>query len=233
MYMRLRRSKLSSIGRDYFSRTVAYFSNIITEEVSDRVALRILEEYAEEIRDGTHLRIIESSLGGRRDEIERVVVDHVRLLLTDADILSSFRNLLSLNLERAVDSSEALQSIPLPNAVLRPVVTGVGEVILRSTLETITSTLDSEEGQEALDNVARAVVDNIANSPALEAGTQLTEEIVLHIIDHMRETVSVKKWALPETEQERRRQLMEATPWAIRENDEREPDDESSKPGAS
>lgn len=201
MYMRLRRSELSSVGKDFASRTVAYVSNIITEEVSDRVAVRILDEYAEEIRDGTHLRIIESTLGPRREEIEQVLAEHVRLLLTNEETLSSFGDLLRLNLERAVENSESLHAIPLPNAILRPVVKTVGEIIIDTTLESVMATLDSDEGVESLRELAASIVDSILCSPALEETTSLVEDITLHVIEHMKETVSVRKWALSEEEQ--------------------------------
>lgn len=205
MYMRLRRSELSSVGKDFASRTVAYISNIITEEVSDRVAVRILEEYAEEIRDGTHLRIIESTIAPRREEIEGVLAEHVRILLTNEDTLQSFGDLLRLNLNRAVESSESLHAVPLPNAVLKPIVRVVGEIILDTTLETIMATLDSEEGAESLREVAASIVDSVMRSPALGETTVLVEEITLHIIEHMKEAVSVQKWALSEKEQAERK----------------------------
>ncbi len=200
MYMRLRRSELSSVGKDFATRTVEYISNIITEEVSDRVAIRILDDYAEEISDGTHLRIIESTMAPRREEIEEVLAEHVRLLLTNDDTLRTFGDLLRLNLNQAVESSESLHAVPLPNAVLKPVVRVVGEIILNTTLETIQATLDSEEGAESLRELSASIVDSILRSPALGETTSLVEEITLHVIEHMKETVSVKKWALSEEE---------------------------------
>ncbi|MCK5379152.1 MAG: hypothetical protein KAJ78_07090 [Acidobacteria bacterium] len=200
MYMRLRRSELSSVGKDFASRTVAYISNIITEEVSDRVAIRILDDYAEEISDGTHLRIIESTMAPRREEIEEVLAEHVRLLMTNEDTLRSFGDLLRLNLEQAVESSSSLHAVPLPNAVLKPVVRVVGEIILNTTLETIQATLDSDEGAESLRELSASIVDSVLRSPALGETTSLVEEITLHVIEHMKETVSVKKWALSEEE---------------------------------
>ncbi len=209
MYMRLRRSKLSSVGRDYLSRIVVYFSTIITEEISDRVALKILEDYEEEIRDGTHLRIVESTFGSRRTEIEAALVEHVRLLLTDERINENMRTILELNLERAIESSDALRSVPLPNAILLPVVRGVGEVILDTTLETVSTTLDSVEGDEAIRQLATSIVDALLESPALEETLVLTEEITIQVIEHMKDAVKVKKWALPDEEKERRRLLVE------------------------
>jgi hypothetical protein len=66
IYMRLRKSELSRVGKDFVSRSVAYISNIITEEVSDRVAVRILSELGEEIGDGTHVRIARAAVEPRR-----------------------------------------------------------------------------------------------------------------------------------------------------------------------
>jgi len=156
MYMRLRRSELSNVGKDVISRSVAYISNIVTEEVSDRVAIRILDEFAEEIEDGTHRRIVQEVVGTRRHEIEAVLADQVQGLLTDDEILASLRSLLRLNLDHAVERSEALQAVPVPNAVLRPIVRGVGDVLLDATLETVRATLDTAEGREAVQSVATA-----------------------------------------------------------------------------
>ncbi|RLE19227.1 MAG: hypothetical protein DRJ65_20480, partial [Acidobacteria bacterium] len=204
MYMRLRRSELSSVGKDFATRTVEYISNIITEEVSDRVAIRILDDYAEEISDGTHLRIIEATMAPRREEIEEVLAEHVRLLMTNEDTLLSFGDLLRLNLEQAVESSSSLHAVPLPNAILKPVVRVVGEIILNTTLETIQATLDSEEGAESLRELSASIVDSVLRSPVLGETTTLVEEITLHVIEHMKETVSVKKWALSEEEKAER-----------------------------
>jgi len=200
MYMRLRRSELSSVGKDYLSRTVAYVSNIITEEVSDRVALRILDEFAEEISDGTHRRIVHSTIISRRDEIEQVFVDQIRQLLTDTATLTSFRDLLRLNLETAVQQAQTLRDVPLPNAVLRPVVRTIGEIVLDTTFETIQTTLDSEDGQAATRAVASSVIDLLFEADGLDEAESLARDITLHVIEHMKETVAVRKWALPETD---------------------------------
>jgi len=208
MYMRLRNSELSTIGRDFASRGVAYISNIITEEVSDRVALRILDEYAEEIADGTHLKIIAETMAPRRERIESILAEHCRILLTNEDTLESMRKLLRLNLRQAVESSKSLASVPLPKTVMKPVIRIVGEIILDTTLETIESTLSTEEGAERLSEVAASIVDSILRSPALDETFSLSEEISLHVIEKMKETVSIRKWALSPEEQERRKALM-------------------------
>ena len=188
--MRLRQSDLSRVGRDFLSRGVAYISNIITEEVSDRVAVRILDEYREEIVDGTHVRIARATVEPRRAEIERVLVSQIRAILTDEDTIERFRQLLRLNLANAVEESESLRSLPLPHIVVKPVVSTVGEVLLDTTLETISTTLDSIEGQEAVEALADSILEALFYGPALAELESLAKDISLQVIDHMKEVVS-------------------------------------------
>jgi hypothetical protein len=199
MYLRLRESQLSVVGKDFISRGVAYISNIITEEVSDRVAVRILEEYQEEIIDGTHLRIIRATVGPRRHQIESVLVRQLQSILADQTINDTLRQLLRVNLENAVEGTTALRALPLPNAVLKPVIRTAGEVILDATLQTISSTLDSKEGQQAVRDVARAVLDQLFSGDTVAEVETLARDISLHVIEHMKETVAVKKWAQPDS----------------------------------
>jgi len=203
IYMRLRQSELSRVGKDFLSRAVAYISNIITEEVSDRVAVRILGEFGEEIADGTHIRIARATVEPRRAEIEQVLVGQLRAILTDEETIERFRQLLRLNLDNAVEESESLRSLPLPHIVVKPIVRAVGEVILDTTLETIEATLDSPEGQEAVSAVAGSLLEALFYGPALAELESLAKDISLQVIDHMMDVVKVKKWALPDEDEGR------------------------------
>jgi len=197
MYMRLRRSERSVVGRDVFSRAVAYVSNIITEEVSDRVALRLLSELHEEIKDGTHRRIVQSTVEPRLGEIRLLLAGQIRAVLADQATLDNLRFLLKLNLDAAVNESQALHAVPMPGVILRPLVRATGQVILDTTMEAIAATLDSEEGQRALEEVASSILDSVAYGPGLAQIEGLAKDVTLQVIDHMKEVVAVKKWALP------------------------------------
>jgi len=203
MYMRLRRSELSNVGKDIFTRTVLYFSSIITEEVSDRVALRILTEYHEEVTDGTHNRIIRSVVEPRKTEIETVLANQIRQTLTDPTIIERLKSLVGLNLDNAVERSESLRAVPLPNAILKPAVRVIGEVILDTTLETVATTLDSPEGEKAVFEAAGAILDDVFYGPGMVEMEALVKEITLQVLEHMMDVVSVKKWALPDEQQKR------------------------------
>jgi hypothetical protein len=200
IYMRLRRSEASRVGRDVLSRAVAYVSNIIAEEISDVVALRILSETQDEIRDGTHKRIYERTILSRQEELEEVAVKQIRQLVSSEDVQERVRGLMRMNLETAVERSDALRSIPLPSAVLRPLVRGIGEIVLESTLQTAHATLESEEGRQALRDLVGSVLQQMLTGPWRAEVESLSEEISLDVIDHMKAAVSVKKWARPTEE---------------------------------
>jgi len=99
------------------------------------VALRILSELHEEISDGTHTRIVRATVEPRLDEIRQILAGQIRSILTDPTTLANLRSLLELNLDAAVEESEALRAVPMPGVVLRPLVRATGGVILDTAIE--------------------------------------------------------------------------------------------------
>ena len=88
--------------------------------------------------------------------------------------------------------------MPLPNAILHPLVRSLGEIVLETTLETVTASLDSDEGQQATRDLVAAVMDQVLTGPGRDVVASLSEEISLDVIERMKEAVAVKKWALPD-----------------------------------
>jgi hypothetical protein len=174
---------------------VAYVSNIIAEEISDVVSLRILNETQAEIRDDTHSRIFNRTVGQRREEIVEIAVSQVHSIVANEQTQERIRALLRLNLEQAVEGSGALRTVPLPSAVLKPMVRGVGQVVLETTLQAVTTTLQSEEGQKAARELVGSVLDQFLRGPMRAELDLLSKEISVDVIEHMKRAVSVRKWA--------------------------------------
>lgn len=195
IYIRLRRSGVSIWGRDIITRVAEYFYGIIAEEVSDMVALRILQETQDEVRDGTHVHILARTLGPRRDEIERVVARQIREAVARGEVQARLRSLLRPGLERAVDEARSIRSIPLPDSILRPLVIGVGETVIEDFIHTITATVDSVEGARQLEGLVGSVIDALTRDPVREEVEYLGREIAIAILEEMKSAVRVKKWA--------------------------------------
>ena len=164
----------------------------------------------------------------RRTEIEDVLVAQLRQTLTDPRTIERLRLLVQLNLENAVEESEALRAVPIPNIVLKPAVKAIGEVILDTTLETVSGTLDSVEGEAAAREVAGAILDDVFYGPGLAQMESLIREITLQVLDHMMDVVNVKKWALPDGQQTR-----PPMPWEPGALDLADPEPDADTEGAS
>ena len=195
IYVRLYRSERTAVGSDPVSRTVKYFANIINEEISDMVSLRILNESQEEIRGGTHRRIIRAVLEPRRDALARELTLRIRDVLASADVRDKVRAFLDVNLESSVENAEALRRIPLPKAVVRPLVETVGTLIFDAIAETLAGTLDTEEGQDLLQDMVAAAIDGLVAELTEGEIEGLVREISLESLEHVKEAVKVRKWA--------------------------------------
>lgn len=198
IYMRLRQSELSRVGKDVVSRAVAYVSNIVTEEISDMVSLRILNEYQEEIRDKTHLRIFKQTVATRREEIVRVVVNQLRDVLKNPRNQEHFRQLLKVNARTAVREGHVLKGLPIPKSLAEPVVVAATQAVVLTLVHTLRDGLESDEGNQAAQKLIASVLEQLLAGPGLAEMESLGSEITIDVIEHMKEAVAVKKWALPE-----------------------------------
>ena len=194
IYVRLYRSERSGIGHDPLTRTVKYFANIVNEEISDMVSLRILNESQEEIRGGTHRRIIRAVIEPRREALARELTLRMRDVLASTEMRDKVRAFLDANLKNSVDNAEALQRIPLRNSVVRPLVETIGNLIFDAIVQTLAGTLDTEEGQEMVEDLIGATIDGLVEELTAGEVETLVREISLESLEHVKEAVAVRKW---------------------------------------
>ena len=194
IYVRLYRSERSGVGSDPLSRAVKYVANIINEEISDMVSLRILNESQEEIRDGTHRRIIRAVIEPRREALARELTLRMRDVLASAEVRDKLRAFLDANLKRSVETAEALQRIPLRKSVVRPLVETIGTLIFDAILQTLAGTLDTDEGQELLQDIVTASIDGLVVELTEGEVEGLVRAISLESLEHVKDAVKVRKW---------------------------------------
>jgi len=197
IYIRLHQSEYSKVGDDVISRTVKYFANIISEEISDMVSLRILNETQSEIRDGTPQKIIHSVAATHRDALSRELANQVQEILTSEEVREQARGFLDANLQQAVESADALRLVPLPDVVLKPLVVTVGQVVFNAFADTLAATLSSEEGRATVEAMIGDAVDGLILELTEGELEQIVTEISMQVIDHVKEAVAVRKWAYP------------------------------------
>ncbi len=195
IYLRLRRSELTIVGDDLVSRAVRFVTDAITEEVTDRVTVAILEAAQERIREGTYADIVDKSLEPRRDAIRAAALATFRDLLSSPRLREPMDELLRLHLRQAMESSETLRRLPLQERLVAPLVHAVGMAVYTSLLKTIEDTLEGDEGMAALEEVIDTVLDAVMKDVVSGDLQILIEEISMEILQRTKETVAVREWA--------------------------------------
>ncbi len=113
-----------------------------------------------------------------------------------AEVRHQARGFLDANLERAVESSDALRLVPLPNRVLQPLVSTVGGAVFDAFADTLAATLSSQEGRETMRVMVAEAVDGLIEEITEGEMEALVREISVQVLEHMKETVAVRKWTL-------------------------------------
>jgi hypothetical protein len=198
IYLRLKRSHVVSVGDDVVSRGVAWLADAVSEEVTDRVTVRVLDLAQREVAAGALSQVTRQALLPRRDEVRRHVVERLATVLSDPELHERLGSFLRLNLDAAVASSPALRRVPLPDAVLAPLVRTVGEAVYDASVETLTASLATEEGRRALDAVVDEVMEAFTDTLGHGEVERLIEATVLDLLAEMKAAVAVRRWAVDE-----------------------------------
>ncbi len=195
LYVRLRRSEHSKVGDDVVSRLVGQVAHMVTEEVTHRVAIRILSASQAALADGIQGRITRAVLEPRRDLLIRELTLAVERAVSAGETRAAARTFVDEVLEQAATSSNGLRHLPLPREVLQPIVVAVGRVVFDSLFEALAATLQDEEGRRALEVVLGDVVDSVLDELTSGAGEKLAREALVETLDQVKSAVAVRDWA--------------------------------------
>lgn len=192
IYVRLFRQ--GRLGEDAISRTVRYCVNIVSEEVSAKTTVWILEDMQKKIDAGVHHRIIRGVFDQRREAIAQTLANGLRRVIAAQAFRADVRQFLDANLDRVADASPSLRKIPLPKAVLQPLVGAIGRIVFDATVETLGETLESNEGRRVLEEVLVDAVDGLVEELTEGEVETLVSELVSDSLEQMKATVTVREW---------------------------------------
>lgn len=193
IYVRLHRSDLTNIGDDFVSRTVKRYSAILTEEVSDRVAARILTEMQDEIQRGASIDIFLTALEPRREQIKKLIVGYVQRFSEKRPGEQKTRALLGNSLEDAARNVPSLQLVPdfLKERLTRE----IGVAVFDAINETLAQSVRGERGEEIVGEVVDLVMDDILKEGQGSPVDELYRTVSLDVLENMKAAVAQKKWA--------------------------------------
>jgi len=195
LYLRLRRSERSVIGEDIVSRSLNQIAHMLTEEVTQRVTVRILTASQEALEEGIQARITRAVLEPRRELLVRELASAVERAVADSESRATARHLLDQALEQASDSADSLRNLPLPRAMVEPIVLAVGRAVFDSVFQTLEATLRDDQGREALEALVTEIVDSVIEEFTTGTGEQLLREALVETLEHVKASVAVRDWA--------------------------------------
>jgi hypothetical protein len=195
IYLRLHRSSVSSVGNDVVSRSVSWVARSVTEEVTDRVTVRILGNSQQALAGGIQAEITRDVLGPRRDLIVEEITTTVRQVLAASDFHNMAREFLDQNLQLAVDHSPGLRLVPLPKVVLEPLVNSIGEAVFESVVQTLGATLESEEGREAFEALIGGAVDGLIDEFTVGAIESILRDSLVETLEEVKKRVAFRSWS--------------------------------------
>lgn len=192
MYILLKNSTLTNVGNDVFTRTVTYYSNIIKEEISDMVTIRILSEMQEEIKSGASINLVISAVEARKEQLKNLIIENMRKALANPKAIHTIRNLLAEALVKSSNNASTLQLVP---SVIKETVTkDIGLAIFDSINDVIISKLSGENGEENVNALIDTIIDDVIVGSKDSAFNKLSEDMSIEIIENMKKAVAVKKW---------------------------------------
>lgn len=200
IYARLHRSELTAVGNDPLTRGANFLADVVTEEVSDRVAERLLNLAQTEIRHGVLMDVSRKLLLARREVVKERISAKLTEIVANGELRDRARELLAVSLEEAVEEAPVLRAIPLPDRVLRPLVRGIGQAVYDSIFETLAATGRTPEGQQALEGLIDAVMVSLEEELGRGEIEHLIEDTVIEALEEMKTAVRARRWAEAEPE---------------------------------
>jgi len=192
MYIILKNSNLTNVGNDIFTRTFAYYTNIIKEELTDMVTVRILSEMQEEIKSGASINLITSAVEARREQLKKLIIENFKKALANPKAIDTIRKLLAEALVKSSNNAATLQMVP---SVIKETITkDIGLAIFDSMNEVISSKLIGENGEENMNLLIDNILDDVILGSQDSEFNKLSEDMSIEIIENMKKAVSVKKW---------------------------------------
>ncbi len=198
IYVRLHRSDLTKVGDDFISRAVKSYSAIITEEISDRVAARILSEMQDEIKSGASIDIFLRALEPRREELKTLIVGYVQRMSAQRPGQERTRQLLGKSLEDAARRVPSLQFVP--DFIKERLTREIGVAVFDGINDTLAESLDGDRGEEIIGEIVNFVLDDIMKEGRGSPADELFRAISLDALENMKSAVNQKKWARNGTE---------------------------------
>jgi hypothetical protein len=203
--VRLNRMKIIDIKQWYLYKVFSKYLNVITEEVSDRVVVNVIEGIQEEVKTGIPLteRILKEVIVPRKTVLVNYLAHRVQQVTKDQyatnkeDLRASIREAVSTAIQQN-QNIRVLEQVPMVGKVASVALQQSVYDITFQTINHVIEKMASEESRMVIEKIADGIIEAILIE---EEDTQLQttfNDMIIHSLDLVKEQVQVQQWKAKE-----------------------------------
>lgn len=195
---RLQRMGLIDVRRWYLYGVAAKYYDILLEELTDRIAIRMLDNVQQEIRagDGLSAPVIERAVQPRKQALIREISQRLEAMAGDAydrnrdDTLRYVRGLVGRTLAESPELRR-LARLPMGGPLTRGLEASLSDLACHLVDEALAG-LKSSEFSALVEHLAESGFDAwLRTDPETE---RITEQVLVDMLDLLKEQIAVKGW---------------------------------------
>ena len=201
MIPKLQRTGLVDLRETYLYKTFEKYRDIMLEEISDRVTVRIIEGVQDEVRSSQQVtqRIGEEVIAPQREALIEAVTHRLQEATAVAyeDQQADFQEYLNGVIEDAVDRNREISTIASLPGIGRPVATllenAISDIVFNVVDQMVTDVC-SFENDQAIAQVTSVSADALMSPEYDRRLNRLARSMVLQSLDVIKDQVRIQRW---------------------------------------
>lgn len=203
--IRLNRMKVIDIRQWYLYKTFLRYTNILTEEISDRVVSNVIEIAQDEVKQGIPLtaRIVEEVVLPRKEILVNFIASQVQQIAqsqfkaNEENLRESIRDSVT-DAIRKNKNIKLLEQVPVVGKAASSAVQQAVYEITFQTIQNIFEKLSSGESRAMIENITDGTINTILTNDTDEELQRAVTDMVVHSLDLVKEHVQIQNWKLEE-----------------------------------
>jgi len=203
MIPKMQRLGLVDLRKTALYRTFSKYGGIVVEELSDRVAVRILDAVKDEIRDGHPVldQVTKEVIEPQRDLLIQSVTHRLQEATAKAygTYQSDFREYVEDVIAEAVDRNQEIRAIAAIPGVGRTMANllerAISDIVF-NVIDQMMADVASLENDKVINQITSISTDALLTSEYDQRLNRLTRTILLQSIDLIKEHVEIQQWKI-------------------------------------
>lgn len=197
---RLHRWQVIDLNNYALFTTLTYYYNIAIEEISDRVVIKVLSQTKSEINRGQPLNeaILSQVLQPRQKEIAELIGQTLQEGIRAK--YPQYQKLLEKYVVKTVENTvinnpevQQIKRIPIVGAQIQETLNTATSQIVFGVVDQLITDLSAADNQPMIALVTESILE-VFLQPQANKSTELTNELILEVIDLIVKRVKVKQW---------------------------------------